>query len=181
VAVCSSREWRRCLTVASAIGSRSHGRTYPHRRRESGSMGCGPPRPRQRDQRTRDAYEARERGSDVEATLPDTQLVAGEIPLVGEAARIAGVERPTLPEPVKETWSEPAEADFYSYVAREMIPAPTIQKVLDWYTDLVVVGGRSVTGFRPEDEHTAREFLGQAGLTTGQTETLIRWHKANMR
>jgi hypothetical protein len=103
-----------------------------------------------------------------------------DVPPVGDAARIAGVTRPDLPGAVKETWSEDAEASYYHWGAIEHIPAATLQRVIDRYSDWLTLGGRQwATAENPADEAEWRSFLTEQGLTKFQQDALIGWYRKN--
>jgi hypothetical protein len=103
-----------------------------------------------------------------------------DVPPVGDAARIAGVTRPDLPGQIKETWSEDAEASYYHWGAIEHIPAATLQRVIDRYSDWLTLGGRQwATVENPADEAEWRVFFTDQGLTEFQQDSLIDWYRKN--
>lgn len=105
------------------------------------------------------------------------QVIAA-LPDVDTAARHAGVDRPSLPQSIKDNWSEEAEADFYeNFVVSENISGPSAEKAMQYYTDLLILGGRSETGLRPGDVEQAIEYLQspEVRMTKAQATRLARW------
>lgn len=80
-----------------------------------------------------------------------------------------------LPRSLDGAWDHGAEADVLRWAIRENVPAVTMQKVLDFYTERAVLSGR---GTVTDDDRA--EFEREAvrwGLSNRQIRTLIAWER----
>jgi hypothetical protein len=101
------------------------------------------------------------------------------LPHIDTLRRQAGVDAPTLPESIKENWSESGEADFLSAAVDAGLNKAQITAILDRYTTELVVGGRSVTGEREGDAAAWLDFMKSINVPDAFAKRLIAWHRAN--
>jgi hypothetical protein len=87
------------------------------------------------------AAERARRGAHAEAAAP----VITEGPFsnlldqpIDEVRAFLGTTRPELPQDYVEMWDEGLEREFLTFAANNALPAQTVQRMLDWYSEISI-------------------------------------------
>lgn len=106
---------------------------------------------------------------------PSDDNERGDLPHVSDLRAWVGVEGPPeMPSQFAERWDIDRESEFLAWCADERLPGVVVSDLMEWYVRQAVLDG----GYGGPAEAEFREFAKGKGLSSTQTEELVRWARA---